>query len=1339
MRQHLIPSEHLPSADECTELYNSVRAIWVENFSGLRRRAEAYTRSKFLDPVLRELGWFFIPEESLPYGRTRKRPDYCLFLDEATEQRAAGHDAVDIFRASATVLEAKKCQHPLDDISRTDTPGWFPSEQIQDYLRWAKDDTGRFFNWAILTNGNEWRLYCEQAAPNAYFAFHLADGQDFCPLNEFRLFIALFSPRAFAEIQPQRCFLDDCRDESLVQQTALEHNLRKRVFIVIEELAEGFFHNPDNGLTEANLDAVYHTTLIFLYRLLFILYAESRGLLPAKPYGAQSNKRYREEFSISRLVPNLADRTSFDDDAFDTLYESLLRLFHLINGTNQRQNEILHVTRYNGGLFDPSKHEMIEQWRVGDKTLANILRQLIFVQPPARPRQQQQVIATKETVDFGTLEVRQLGDIYEGLLGGRLMLRDTGRLELVDENGENHQHGVFYTPDWVVRFLVKETLQPLIDEIDFSTPVQAALNAKSIERKQDDSFALAVLGLSIVDPAMGSEHFLVRATEWLAEQIVYHPTTKLKTEKIVASGKSRKSREDILLAGRVPVPPGVSHEQAELAYWRRRIVESSIYGVDINPLAVELAKLSLWLTCIAVDEPLNFLDHHLRVGNSLISAAPQEAHRVPNPANDDERQTTVDVGDALVETLREVIQANVDIAQEASTEMEIVKGKEERWKLVQSKLGKFRDILNIWTAALDDIRINGERLNAFDYRLLVLTMLDPAGLLPDQRARGEKTRTAINQVLADRLSCLSPFHWRIEFPAVFYEADGSSKPHSRCGFDAVLGNPPYISTHTSSEQMWRNVLSRRAGYLEDLYVHFTDLGFRLLRPGGMFGFIVSDTFFTLSSKSQMRQWLQRQRLLYLGQCDPFNATVDAAIFVAKKEPAQDDERLFFIQARYSTPEGSPESDLPLLDAASVQMDEVSPEFRVQHGTHGCLRLHKAPLDLYRGAVKNAFFEPRPSVLKLYSRFNEQIKQLEAEWWDRIETSQKFADNTDAIRAYQSNLKPGNITIVGLIAEGGQGMRTANNGRFLGYLAGTHRAQEIERKGANWSRAWLAHPEVGPVFRGLLMANGGDPEQPCACGAAWEACVEPLKARFDARRVLGFSKSDLYRIVPPELIATQEDFAYAWTRRKAELFARWKNEPALNGFWSQVVSESVQDRQAIRAAQDITDADFCTLCQDLQAWVKTETPSRRKAAKDAIGPRSSENYTDPADAPRIAIVYNGLSGRGQWLPFRKGDPEGNRWTDNEPLYILWSRSNVSWLFENSGRSAPNMPVIRNAHLYLTPGVTYTLLGNHVALKAKIQDPCVFDAGASRLTPVLPLVSPYCLLAIFNSNVFRRLGA
>ncbi|MBI3946387.1 MAG: Eco57I restriction-modification methylase domain-containing protein [Armatimonadetes bacterium] len=1345
LRRHLAQSQYVPSASNCASLYDRVKTRWVENYLGLCRQGEAYTRTRFLDPTLTDLGWFFIPENTLPHGPTRKRPDYCLFVDRDDEQRAAGApNTLAVFRLSSAVLEAKKVQHPLDSASTTDTPGWFPSEQIQDYLRHAKDDAGRFFNWAILTNGNEWRLYCEQAAAQSCFVFHLAHGERFCPPEEFRLFVALFGPAGFARDPDRTCALDGFRLEARTLQEELETNLRRRIFAVLEDLAEGYFRCHRNDLHEQDLPAVYETSLIFLYRLLFVLYAESRSLLPAKRSGPGANRRYRERYSLVRLVDKLRGQGDYDDDAFFDLHAELVRLFHLINGTDRDQNEALNVTRYNGGLFDPERYPNAERWVVGDRTLAGVLRQLIFAQPPARARSPQQVMVRDDTLDYGTLEVRQLGDIYEGLLGGKLALRPEGHLELVGDDGENHQSGIFYTPDWVVEYLRREALQPLVDEVQQRADVQAALNAQSTERKQDNSFAMGVLGLRLVDPAMGSGHFLVRATEWLAEQILYHPTTRLMTEQVVANGPRARSREDILRERKIPVPPGVSQEQAETAYWRRRVVESCIYGVDTNPLAVELAKLSLWLTCIAVDEPLSFLDHHLREGNSLLGARPEEARQPAHIHTEAERQISVNVGDAITATLRDVIEANMRIEGEASTEMEVVKAKEERWKAVRGKLKPFVDALDLWMAAFDGLVVAGQTLNAYDYRLLVLDLLAPHELNDDEKQRLMALREAAAPPLAEKKGALNPFHWRIEFPAVFYLPDGTLKPREERGFDAVLGNPPYVSTHTSSEERWRSALAGRAGYLEDLYVHFTDLGFQLLRPGGTFGFIVSDTFFTLTSKAGMRALLQRYRLTHLGQCDPFNATVDAAIFVARKQLAPEDGRLLFIQARNSTAKSRPERELPLLPSpAAIPFSAGTSCPGVKHGAQGCLRVHEAPAALYRNALKGSFFEPSPPALALYRRYNEPVKALVEEWWEKIDDSARFRANLPEIREYQATLAPGDVTLVGLIAEGGQGLRTANNARFLGYLAGTPQAAEIEAKRERWTQAWLQDPQIAAAFREQLGANGGDPTRPTANVAAWEASVETLRSNRSLSRRLGFGRSDLYRVVPPQLVVSTQDFDFALRRRKQELLAHWRSEPALEGFWSQVdlVSESLEHLERLRFAPDVTDEEFCALCVQLQEWREAENARRHSTRPRqatipyrALGLRSSENYPEPADAPRIAAIYNGFSGRAHWAPFRKGDPEGNRWVDNEPLYIDWCHDNVVWLFANSGRRAPNMPVIRNPNLYFTTGIAYTLLGNHVALKAKTQEPCVFDASASRLTPMIPQVPPLVLLALFNSDVF-----
>src|SRR5205085_7287466 len=134
------------------------------------------------------------------------------------------------------------------------------------------------------------------------------------------------------------------------------------------------------------------------------------------------------------------------------------------------------------------------------------------------------------------------------------------------------------------------------------------------------------------------------------------------------------------------------------------------------------------------------------------------------------------------------------------------------------------------------------------------------------------------------------------------------------------------------------------------------LGFCLLRLGGMFGFIVSDTFFTLTGKLRMRELLQSNRLTILGQCDPFEATVDASFFIARKDGMDDDERLLFVQARYAAESSQPEKELPrLFPRSALQFTATTDTLAICHGSQGCLRYHEAPIHIYREASRRVFF------------------------------------------------------------------------------------------------------------------------------------------------------------------------------------------------------------------------------------------------------------------------------------------------------------------------------------------------------------------------------------------------
>lgn len=1196
-----------PKDEFARPLYDYLSELWKKRYIGLTK-GEEVTKKEFLEKVFDKLCFAFLPGKRLPATAQRRVPDYLLYQDEDTKDRVFNSELIEQYRASICLLEAKMVNHPLDAVSKKETPGRFPHQQVRDYLSDATDHAGNpFFKWAILTNGGVWRLYNRDSRPSAYFQFRLAGEKYFCSYEDFKIFLTLFRPEAFITVDGI-CLLDEIRSEAIQYQTALEEDLRKRTFTVIEDLANGFWSYKENNITKADLPDLYDNCLIFLYRLLFVLYAESRGLLPVRLSGAGSNKNYRERYSLQRFIPRLKQGSYFQSDDFNDLYEQLLDLFHLINGDQPSRNKACNVPQYNGGLFDPKHHPKLEKWRIGEKSLSNVLKDLIFSSGPSQRKGQQEF--EFGTIDYTDLEVRQLGDIYEGLLGGSLEIKES-RLALNEEYKKRQSTGTFYTPDYIVRYLVEEALSPLIKRIEESVAVQNALK----NEKKDNSFANAVLKLNILDISMGSGHFLVRTTEWLADRIVEHPTTKFQI---------------------TSVSPGLSQEQAEISYWRRRVVEACIYGVDFNPLAVELTKLSLWLTCIASNEPLNFLDHHLRVGNSLIGARIEDMVILPSKKQSD--QLPLSFGPDLSNAVANAIRGIEAIEAEASSDLDIVKKKEILWqKEVISRLSPFNIIGDMWTATM-----TGFQLDESSYHKFAKFLITPAS----HKSKGKKEVSEEWKKIKEKLDSIAneikAFHWELAFPDVFFKSDGSKRDNA--GFDAIVGNPPYISTQSSSGFAYRNALEYLFGFADDLYVHFVFQGFNLLRQNGMFGFIISDTFFTLSTKQRLRELFQNNRLHRLGQCDPFKATVDAAIFVAEKTKSKEDDELVFIQARYKTGKSTSESELINLIKGMPEFEKGETGFMfdnrkypVYHARQGCLRLHKTNVVPYRKSLKQAFFEPTDAIVRLYNRFIEPMTQLVDKWWDKIETSKKFSQHKQEILEYHKTLKPGDVTLVGLIAEGGQGMRTANNGRFIGFLEGTEQAEKILERQRELSEKWNNNPSIKPVLKKLLSDNDND----------FESVVEPLKSQFNPIADLGMKRGEIYRIVNSGMVANP----YAWD-----------------------------------------------------------------------------------EAKRQRIVQKGIEGVQTYVPFRKGDPEGNKWIDDEPLFINWSEENVKWFFENSGKGAPNMPVLRNVFLYFTEGVSYTLLGNHTSLKAKLQPKCVFDAGASRLTSIYSPISAHCFLAILNSDLF-----
>ena len=551
---------------------------------------EAQTEEGFIRPLLRKLGHVFEVQPALQTSRGVKVPDYGFFASTDALNAAQPHINTDeFFKTALAVGDAKKWSRNLDRKTQDGGDPFNnqnPNYQIDTYLR----DTDK--DWGILTNGRQWRLYHRQTSyrlDNFYEVDLAALLSENGGLDAFRYFYCLFQRDAFMPDPSGTSFLDLVLGESQQYTVAVSDDLKNRVYDALRWLIDGFLDFPRNRFDRANspLDEIQTNCLILLYRILFILYAESRGLLPVE------NPNYAASYSLAALAETIHETLDRRDLIIPTISDYWARLRGLFTLINDGWDDL--IPQYNGGLFNPTYHPFLEENELGNNALAQVIELLTRTEEGER-------------IAYRDLDVRHLGDIYEGLLEYQPQIADQdlaivsrrgservepksapnqevaypkGAVYLLTDKGERKATGSYYTPDYIVRYIVENTLAPLCE-------------GRSVDE---------ILSLKILDPATGSGHFLVGVVDYLAEKLGTHPDAPHLTE--------------------------TGGEETELAYWRRRVVESCVYGVDLNPMAVELAKLSLWLHTVAKGEPLSFLDHHIRCGNSLIGAKIENLSNLP--------------------------------------------------------------------------------------------------------------------------------------------------------------------------------------------------------------------------------------------------------------------------------------------------------------------------------------------------------------------------------------------------------------------------------------------------------------------------------------------------------------------------------------------------------------------------------------------------------------------------------------------------------------------------------------------------------------------------------------
>ena len=959
-------NERLPERLEWQEqpegVYQSLRQLVANTHRRLSSSNGGNTQETLIEPALSSLGFKVISTDSFRH---------CYRLSTSTNP--------DTFVALCLAYTWNRNLDGCDETRDTESPDENPGARVVNLLESGEAP------WVIVTNGKLWRLYSARAHSRAtnYYEIDLdetlAMGD---PSWAFRYFWLFFRAPAFTPCDIMRygqrrslSFLDELIENSEDYAKGLGERLKDRVFEeIFPHFAKGFIEYlrsqpPITGAYQSALfplaqqlalkkepnetfrRQVFQGTLTFLYRLLFLLYAESRGLLPVKEergYWEQSISRMKEEIAskAGRIVDEAPQKLAKAyGDQSTTLYERLLKLFGYIDQGSREMN----LPLYNGGLFisqpnpdDKTPEAENARFLIGnkipDRYLALGLDRLTRDEDPKRH--------DLVFIDYKSLGVRQLGSIYEGLLEFKIRIapekmavvqgkkteevipyseavktrrkiltkgrgKDAeervyrpGQVYLENDRRERKATGSYYTPDHIVKYIVQHTIGPVLEEKferlrsifreaqqAYRDAVQRAEAFRKQGMKPDDPAKVAntyrhlvdeLFDLRVLDPAMGSGHFLVEAVDFVCDRILgqkegflqafpWNPVTAFLQETRQAVLAEMERQNVTIDASRL----------TDINLLKRHILKRCVYGVDLNPMAVELAKVSLWLDCFTLGAPLSFLNHHLKCGNSLIGTTVQEVE------SELAAQKRGHVGDmfggpfqgllsatALVEELRRLPDATIEQAERSHA----------LYDQFEQSMAPYKAALDIWLSRYFGNKLAQEYLTLVGQNYVEEIRSGGKGLSPQYR---EVIIKAVEISKEKRF-----FHWDLEFPEAFIDLERNTwKPKDKQGFDAVFGNPPWLSysgrqrVSISSEVIhyYKQLFFCAMGGWLSTQTLFLERSVNLLRQKGYLGLIVPAQISDLQSFDKIRLYLSNNGSLeepcpYHGE-DAFEGVTEPSITV----------------------------------------------------------------------------------------------------------------------------------------------------------------------------------------------------------------------------------------------------------------------------------------------------------------------------------------------------------------------------------------------------------------------------------------------------------------------------
>lgn len=787
----------------------------------------------------------------------------------------------------------------------------------------------------------------------------------------------------------------------------------------------------------------------------------------------------------------------FDDLSSTDYYNEKLKLlfFYTLNTDISERNHLDYITPYlNGGLFEPKNNDFVTEKIIFPE---NYFRNLFAKFTEFN------FTTDESSADFEMMAVdpEMLGQVFENLLASQN--EDTGQ-------NARKSSGAFYTPREIVSFICKESLREyLYDQIgnrtfypgidlliDYSDSEFIArkstsgadlwgVNSKAVTK----SIIEALNNYKVIDPACGSGAFPMGMLQLLF-----------------------KTYERLL-------------KNFDPYKLKLSIIENNIFGVDIEPMAIEISRLRAWLSVI-IDEPdksnikpLPNLDFKFVCANSLISLSRDDDALFDDP----------DLDIKLSEIRQKYFNARV-------------KNSKENWQ---------KEYYALTTFQLEE-SVRSEQLKSFD-----------------------------------------PFI--VKKAATFFDS------HFMFGvdnFDAVIGNPPYVGTKNRSATD-RKTLEDEFGFADDLYNHFFFKGLDLLKNDGNLAYITSKTFWTIQSKKNLRELLLNHKINYIfDTAYSFeSAMVDTAITSVKKSKYESENYLKFIDGTKN-----------ILEPGYFEVEQYT----------------------YINTQNTVIFTPTKQNLKIYELYGKKIKELNNLWWDKISTSKKIEQNKEELNEYRSNLKPGDITLLGCLTEGGVGLQTGNNGKYIAV-----------RKSTKWADNIMQ--------------------------------TRPRKLK-DAINKYNISANELCGYTNPETLfkeLTEKDIA--------KVFDSIKEKYGRDVFGQGYLYRIIEDNE-------ITDVDSLTDDEKL------------------YGISTEKNY---------------------YVPYDKGDKDGNRWYLETPFAIAWTKENVDFL-----KTDPRARY-QGYNYFFKEGFCWSDI-NTTYLKCRAKQKSINDVKSMSLYGLSQKVPEYYIISVINSR-------